>query len=81
MRNEVIEEIVAKTHSGAGLCRKMGYRRAEADVQQYFNLDLPIAEWVAEEGIAEDDIRERITAAVDKAAAERAERFGPEIMQ
>ena len=45
------------------------------------NLDLPIVEWAAEEGIDENDIRERSsTEAADKAAADRAERFGPEIM-
>jgi preprotein translocase subunit SecA len=42
---------------------------------------LPIVEWAAEEGIAEDDMLQRITEAADKAAAERAERFGPDIMQ
>lgn len=81
MRNEVIEEIVAKRIPERAYAEKWDAEGLKADVQQYFNLDLPIADWVAEEGIAEDDIRERITAAVDKAAAERAERFGPEIMQ
>jgi len=44
------------------------------------NLDLPIEEWEAEEGIDEEDIRARITEAADKAMSERAERFGPEVM-
>ena len=44
------------------------------------NLDLPVEEWAKEEGIAEDDILQRVTEAADKYAAERAERFGPEIM-
>ena len=44
------------------------------------NLDLPIEDWVKEEGIDEDEIRERITEAADAAAADRAERFGPDIM-
>ena len=44
------------------------------------NLDLPIEEWVKEEGIDEEEIRERLTEAADAAAADRAERFGPEVM-
>jgi preprotein translocase subunit SecA len=44
------------------------------------NLDLPIEAWAAEEGIAEDDMVARITEAADKAMADKAERFGPEIM-
>ncbi|PST18501.1 preprotein translocase subunit SecA [Mesorhizobium plurifarium] len=81
MRNEVIEEIVARRIPERAYAEKWDAEGLKADVQQYLNLDLPIADWVAEEGIAEDDIRERITDAADKAAAERAERFGPEIMQ
>jgi preprotein translocase subunit SecA len=32
-------------------------------VKGQLNLDLPIAEWAKEEGIADDEIRERVTAA------------------
>ncbi|ABR61348.1 preprotein translocase subunit SecA [Sinorhizobium medicae] len=81
MRNEVIEEVVAKRIPERAYAEKWDAEGLKADVQQYLNLDLPIVEWVAEEGIAEDDIRERITAAADQAAADRAERFGPEVMQ
>ena len=49
-------------------------------MQASLNLDLPIEEWAQEEGIAEDDIRERITEATEAAAKDRAERFGPDIM-
>ncbi len=40
-------------------------------VQEYLGLDLPIAEWAAEEGIANEEIEERINAAADARAAER----------
>jgi preprotein translocase subunit SecA len=49
-------------------------------VRQSLNLDLPIGEWAREEGIAEEEITERITKAADAAAADRAGRFGPEVM-
>ena len=49
-------------------------------VAEFLNLDLPVEDWVKEEGIAEDDIRERITQAADAAATDRAERFGPDVM-
>ncbi|ACP26422.1 protein translocase subunit SecA [Sinorhizobium fredii NGR234] len=81
MRNEVIEDIVSKRIPERAYAEQWDVTGLKADVQQYFNLDLPVPDWAAEEGIAEDDILERVTAAVDAAAAERAERFGPEIMQ
>ena len=58
----------------------MGRRRPEGRRAPDLNLDLPIEEWVKEEGIDEEEIRERITEAADAAAADRAERFGPEVM-
>ena len=51
----------------------------EMEVARVFNLDLPITEWGKEEGIADEEIRERITAAVDRHMAERAANTGPEI--
>ncbi|AWI58495.1 preprotein translocase subunit SecA [Sinorhizobium fredii] len=81
MRNEVIEDIVSKRIPERAYAEQWDVAGLKADVQQYLNLDLPITDWAAEEGIAEDDILERVTTAADKAAADRAERFGPEIMQ
>ncbi len=80
MRTGVIEEIVAKNIPENAYAEQWDVANLKAEVQQYLNLDLPIEEWAQEEGIAEDAIRERITAAVDAAVADRAERFGPEVM-
>src|SRR5690606_623562 len=44
------------------------------------NLDLPVGDWAKEEGIDEEQIRERLGAAADAAAADRAERFGADVM-
>ena len=81
MRAEVIEDMVAKHIPENAYAEQWDTAGLKEDVQAHLNLDLPVDEWAAEEGIAEDDIRERLTAAADKTAAERAERFGPEVMQ
>ncbi len=80
MRNDVIDEIVAKAIPENAYAEQWDIAGLKAEAQQYLNLDLPIEEWVKEEGIAEDDIRERITKAADEAANERAGRFGPDVM-
>jgi preprotein translocase subunit SecA len=46
-----------------------------------YGLELPIQDWVKEEGIAEQEIRERLTAAVEKRMAEKEERSGSEVMR
>ncbi|TPL10305.1 preprotein translocase subunit SecA [Mesorhizobium sp. B2-4-10] len=80
MREGVIDEIVAKAIPENAYAEQWDVAGLKAEVAEFLNLDLPIEEWVKEEGIAEDDIRERITQAADAAAKERAERFGPEVM-
>jgi preprotein translocase subunit SecA len=52
-----------------------------AEVLRIFNLNLPLADWAAEEGIADAEIRERLTEAVDRKMAEKAANYGPEIMR
>ncbi len=80
MREGVIEEIVAKGIPENAYSEQWDIDGLKEDVVQYLNLDLPIGEWAKEEGIAEEDIRERITEAVNAAAKDRAERFGPDVM-
>jgi preprotein translocase subunit SecA len=80
MREGVIDEIVAKAIPENAYAEQWDVAGLKAEVAEFLNLDLPVDEWAKEEGIAEDDIRERITAAADAAAKERSERFGPEVM-
>ncbi|WP_311031654.1 preprotein translocase subunit SecA [Mesorhizobium koreense] len=80
MRQEVIEDLVARHIPERAYAEQWDATGLKEGVQQFLNLDLPVDEWVKEEGIAEEEIRERITHAADEAAAARAERFGPDIM-
>jgi preprotein translocase subunit SecA len=80
MREGVIEELVAKHIPENAYSEQWDAVGLKEGVLQFLNLDLPIDDWVKEEGIAEEDIRDRITERVNAAAAERAERFGPEVM-
>jgi preprotein translocase subunit SecA len=81
MRTEVVEDMVSKRIPEKAYAEQWDVAGLKADVQQYLNLDLPITEWASEEGIDEADILERVMTAAEKEAADRAERFGPEIMQ
>ncbi|RWQ64223.1 preprotein translocase subunit SecA [Mesorhizobium sp.] len=80
MREGVIDEIVAKAIPENAYAEQWNVAGLKAEVAEFLNLDLPIDDWVKEEGIAEDDIRERIAQAAETAAKERAERFGPDVM-
>ncbi len=80
MRRDVIDDLVAKHIPETAYAEQWDTAGLKEGVIAYLNLDLPVDEWAREEGIDEKQIHERITEAVEAAAKDRAERFGPDIM-
>jgi preprotein translocase subunit SecA len=80
MREEVIDDLVTRHIPEKAYAEQWDVTGLKEGVAAFLNLDLPIEEWAAEEGIADDDLRERITKAADEAVEARAERFGPDVM-
>ncbi|MCO5145569.1 MAG: preprotein translocase subunit SecA [Aquamicrobium sp.] len=80
MRRDVIEDLVTKHIPETAYAEQWDTAGLKEGVQAYLNLDLPVDEWAKEEGIDEEQIRERIMEAAEAAARDRAERFGPDIM-
>jgi preprotein translocase subunit SecA len=80
MREDVVDDLISRHTPEGAYAEQWNIKQLDEDVRNILNLDLPITEWALEDGITPDDIRERLTDAVEKAAGDRAERFGPEIM-
>lgn len=80
MRREVIEDLVQKHIPERAYAEQWDAAGLKEQTNALLNLDLPIEEWVKEEGIGEDDIRERLTEAANANFTEKAERFGDDIM-
>ncbi|MGL3609162.1 preprotein translocase subunit SecA [Rhizobium sp. G187] len=80
MRHEVIETMVAIHIPPNAYAEQWDVAGLKQKVAMTLNLDLPVEAWAAEEGIAEDDIYNRLIEAADKAYTDKAERFGPELM-
>ena len=79
MRHQVIEDLVARVHPGEGAIPSNGTsRRWRASASACSALDLPVAEWAKEEGIAETEIRERLLAESDRKMAQKAATYGPD---
>ena len=53
----------------------------EAEVEKIFDINLPVVDWTKEEGIADEEVRERILKAVEARAAERAANAGIDVMR
>lgn len=79
MRHEAIDMIVEKHIPERAYAEQWDAAGLKASIAEILNLDIPVEEWIAEEGIAEDDVRQRLIELSDKAAADKAERFGAEI--
>jgi preprotein translocase subunit SecA len=81
MRTQVTEELVARHIPERAYAEQWDAPGLEAEVKDVFGIELPVVEWSKEEGIAEEEMKERITEAVNSRATERAESFGPEIVR
>ncbi len=81
MRHEVVDEIVAKFIPERAYAEQWDIDGLAQAAKGQLGLDIPIKDWAAEEGIADDEIRERIDKASDELMAKKATRFGPEIMR
>jgi preprotein translocase subunit SecA len=81
MRVQVTEEMVSRHIPERAYAEQWDAVGLEGEVRDVFGLDLPIIEWSKEEGIADEEMKERIADAVSRRAAERAADFGPEIVR
>ncbi|MBB3411834.1 preprotein translocase subunit SecA [Rhizobium sp. BK316] len=80
MRREVVDDLVTTHIPERAYAEQWDAAGLKTQAANILNLDLPIEDWVKEEGIGEDDIRERLMEATNAAFNEKVERFGPDIM-
>jgi len=81
MRHGVIEELVAQFIPERAYPEQWDVDGLAEALKGQLGLDLPVADWAKEEGIADEEIRERITAAADELMARKTARFGPDLMR
>ncbi|WP_293676800.1 preprotein translocase subunit SecA [uncultured Phenylobacterium sp.] len=70
-RIDTINDLVARHLPPKAYAEQWDVEGLDTQVQHFLGLQLPIAEWAAEEGIANDEIEERILKAAEASAAER----------
>lgn len=81
MRAEIVDEMVSRHIPERAYAEQWDAEGLQLEVQRVFSLDLPIVDWAREEGIADQQIRERLHDVVDRRMAEKAANFGPETMR
>jgi preprotein translocase subunit SecA len=81
MRAEIINAMVARRVPEKAFAEQWELAELAEDVRNTLNMDLPIQEWGAEEGIDETALRERIERASDSTMAAKAANLGPDLMR
>ena len=81
MRHDTIADLIARHVPPKAYADQWDIEGLEERVQSLLGLTLPIGDRVAEEGIADEEIEERLLAAADARAAEREQMISPERMR
>ncbi|CAM3282908.1 protein translocase subunit secA [Paracoccus aminovorans] len=81
MRAQVIDDMIDQHLPPRSYAEQWDVEGLHQAVIERLNMDLPVAEWAAEDGVDQDAIRERVQQATDAYMAQKAEQFGPENMR
>jgi preprotein translocase subunit SecA len=81
MRHSVIDEMVTRHIPPNAYAEQWDTAGLEAEIQEALGLKLPIQQWAKEEGIADDEVKERITRAADEVMAAKVAKYGTELFR
>jgi preprotein translocase subunit SecA len=81
MRHEIIEDMVRAHIPEKAYAEQWDAQGLREESLKYLNMNVPIEEWAQEEGIANEEIHDRLRRAADQAYALTAAQVGPDIMR
>ncbi|MFN0217738.1 MAG: preprotein translocase subunit SecA [Hyphomicrobium sp.] len=81
LRRQLIDDLVKQHIPPTAYAEQWNAQGLADEVSRIFSLDLPIAEWAAEEGIADAEISERLINATDARADQKKQELGPDLYQ
>jgi preprotein translocase subunit SecA len=81
MRHQLIDDLIATHIPEKALPEQWNSSALHGEVLRIFGLDLPILDWVKEEGIADAEIQERIEDLADRQYAEKVAHYSSEVMR
>jgi preprotein translocase subunit SecA len=79
MRREVIDTLCGRFVPAKAYAEQWEIGSLAEEVRRIFNIELPLAEWAAEEGVGPGEIGERLTREVDRKMAEKAANYGRDL--
>jgi preprotein translocase subunit SecA len=81
MRHSVIDELVTKHIPANAYAEQWDTAALETAVREVLTLDLPVQDWAKEEGIADEEVKERIKRRADEWMAAKVAKWSPDVMR
>jgi preprotein translocase subunit SecA len=81
MRQSTVEDLVRRHIPENAYPEQWDAKGLKDETQALLSLDLPIEDWVKEEGIADEEVKERISRAGDEHMAAKVAKYGTELMR
>ena len=81
MRQQVVQELVARCMPEGAYAEQWDTATLKGEIERIYDLDLPVDAWAAEEGIANEEINERILEKIEEKAKAKEAELGPETMR
>ncbi|WP_164661441.1 preprotein translocase subunit SecA [Tropicibacter sp. Alg240-R139] len=81
MREQVIDDLIDHHMPPKTYADQWDTEGLHTSVMEKLGVDVPVVEWAAEEGVDDEDIRERLIKVTDEQMAKKAVDFGPENMR
>ncbi len=78
LRHDYISELVADCIPLGSYVDKWNVERLALETKETLGLDVPVTDWTKEEGIADQEIEDRLVAESDKKMAEKVANIGPD---
>ena len=81
MRHEAAAQIVERAIPDGSYHDQWLPDQLASDAQRVLGIEVPATDWFSEDGVAETEIEERLVDTADRYMAEKAVRFGPDVMR
>jgi preprotein translocase subunit SecA len=81
MRHEVIEELVTKHIPAHAYAEQWDVAGLDQALREVLTIELPVKDWAKEEGIADEEMRERVEQRADEHMAAKVAKWGPDVMR
>ncbi len=81
MRGQVLDDLIGQCIPEKAYAEQWNMETLHEEVLRIFALDMPVADWAKEEGIADAEIRDRLSEAIENRMKGKIDAYGPEVMR